>query len=706
MAHAGVITLPDGRAVSVSVAMQAALQLHQAGLPREASAIYDLILRSEPKNADALHLKGLVARQAGDYDSAVSLITRALELNPNVAMYHSNLGETFLAMNRLSRAVGECQRAIVLQPDFPEAQFNLGRALRGQGKLDEAIFCFDRVLSRRPDFADAHVNLGEALTRQGRFDQAIAHYERALALKPDSVEAHVSLGITLAVQRKFGQAIAHYERALALKPDSFEAHNSLGNVFSSQEKWEQAIAHYERALVVDPGSALAHNNLASALTYRGKFEQAIAHYERAATPEPGHAQFYSNLLQTLNYVPGYDAETIYAAHRKYSIQYEQPLSRSIPLHRNDRSPGRRLKIGYVSSNFRQHSIAHFIEPILQSHDHGQFEVFCYSNHAGDIVTSRIRSYADVWCSIMGLSDEQVVQRIREDQIDILVDLDGHCGTNRLLVFARKPAPIQVAWIGYPNTTGLSAMDYRITDGYADPIGSTDGFHSEKLLRLPECFSCYRPPQNCPDVGELPAETQGCVTFGSFNALVKINAEVVKLWAHLMLAIPTARLTLKSKSLEEPSSKREVENRFLDHGIVRERLVLLGHSASQTAHFGHYNTIDIGLDPFPYNGTTTTCDALWMGVPVVTLAGRTHVSRVGVSQMNTLGLPELIASTPEEYISIAMRLAGDLDALGRMRRALRPRMRVAPLTDAPRLTQHLEDAYRDVWETWCAGRRRE
>ena len=702
-ARVATITLPDGRIVLVSDAMQAALQLHRVGRPRKAAEIYDLILQVERNNADALHLKGVTARQIGDHDAAVSLISRAIGLNPNVGMYHYNLGETYRVMNRLNKAVVECKQAVALQPDFPEAHFSLGRALRGQGKLDEAIAHFERVLLHRPDYADAHVNLGEALTRQGKFDQAIAHYERALALKPDSVEAHINMGITFAVRQVFDQAIVHYERALALKPDSVEAYNSLGNVFSKQDKWEQAIAHYERALALKPDSPLAHNNLASALTYQRKFDQAIAHYERAVTLDPRQPQFYSNLLQTLNYVPGYDAAALFAAHRTYASQYEEPLARFVMPHSNDRSPGRRLKIGYVSTNFRQHSIAHFIEPVLEHCDHGQFEVICYSNSAaGDIVTDRIRSCADAWRLIMGLSDEQAVQQIREDRIDILVDLDGHCGMNRLPVFARKPAPIQVAWIGYPNTTGLSAMDYRITDAYADPVGSTDYLHSEKLLRLPDCFSCYRPPQDCPDVGDLPAQNRGYVTFGSFNALVKTSAEVMALWARLMRAVPASRLALKSKCLEEPSSQEEVKDFFSAHGIARERLMLLGHSPSQTSHMEHYNRIDIGLDPFPYNGTTTTCDALWMGVPVVTLAGKTHVSRVGVSQMNTLGLPELIAGNPEEYISIAVRLAGDLDALSGLRRGLRLRMKASPLTDAPRLTRNLEHAYRDIWQRWCVG----
>ncbi|MEW6330081.1 MAG: hypothetical protein AB1560_01340 [Pseudomonadota bacterium] len=395
---------------------------------------------------------------------------------------------------------------------------------------------------------------------------------------------------------------------------------------------------------------------------------------------------------------------MYAAHREYARRREAPLAALIRAHANDRSPGRRLKIGYVSSDFRRHSVAWFIEPVLAQHDRERFEVHCYANHfQEDEVTRRIMSHADHWCRIFGTPDEGVADQIRADRIDILVDLNGHTAMNRLLVFARKPAPVQVTWLGYPNTTGLSAMDYRLTDGFADPVGQTGHLHSEKLVRLPECFSCYQPPADAPAVSELPARNKGRVSFGSFNKLNKITPGVMKLWAGILRAVPGSRLILKSTGLGEPAMQQTVRDAFMRREVTPDRIELLGHDPSSAGHLGRYADIDIGLDPFPYNGTTTTCEALWMGVPVVTLAGKVHAGRVGVSQMSNLGLTELIARTPEEYIAITTSLARNLEDLARLRSELRDRLLASPLTDAPRFTRNLEQAYHNMWEDWRLGR---
>jgi predicted O-linked N-acetylglucosamine transferase (SPINDLY family) len=389
----------------------------------------------------------------------------------------------------------------------------------------------------------------------------------------------------------------------------------------------------------------------------------------------------------------------------FAKRWEAPLATLVQPHPHDRSPERRLKIGYVSSDFRQHSVAWFIEPVLAHHDRERFEIFCYANlFQEDAVTERLKAHADHWRKIYGLPDELAAQQIRADQIDILVDLNGHTAENRLLVFARKPAPVQVTWLGYPNTTGLSAMDYRLTDGFADPVGMTEPFHSETLIRLPECFSCYQPPRDAPAVSELPAKEKGYITFGSFNKLTKVTPEVMATWARILQAVPGSRLALQSAGLGEDAMQQMVREAFAGLGITPERLELHGHDRSQKTHLERYRNIDIGLDPFPYNGTTTTCDALWMGVPVVTLAGKVHAGRVGVSQMSNLGLTELIGQTPEEYVAIATRLATDRERLGALRKELRSRMTASPLMDAPRFTTNLEQAYRGMWKDWCLGLR--
>ena len=658
------VTLPNGNVVSIPIAMQAAVQLHRAGRLRKASIIYDLILQAEPNNSDALHLKGLVAHQSGKQETASILINRAIELSPNVAMYHNNLGATYLAMNMPHEAIVECEKALALQPDYPDTFYVMGKALLAEERPDEAVSLIERLLQHKPDFIDAYTTLAEILCRQGKADEALARCRKALSAYPDNPALLCNVGIALRALGRVDETIAHYERVVALKPEFAQAHNNLGNALATQ----------------------------------GRTEEAITQYQRAVTLDPSYADSNSSLLMALNYIPRYDAATVYLEHLKFARRYEAPLTASIKPHGNDRSFDRRLRVGYVSSDFREHAVACFVEPVLRQHDRDRFQVFCYSNHhTEDEVTRRIQTNIEGWRSIIRLSDEQAAQQIRDDKIDILVDLNGHTGDNRLLIFARKPAPIQVTWVGYPNTTGLSTMDYRITDAYADPIGLTDDYYTEKIIRLPGSFSCFQPPQDCPEVADLPARHNGYVTFGSFNNLAKVTPEVIALWARVLKAIPRSRLVIKYMALNEQARQQAVRRAFFAHGILDEQLSLLGHSSSKRDHLAQYNSIDIGLDPFPYNGSTTTCDALWMGVPIVTLAGKTHVSRVGVSQLTNLGMTELICHAPEEYVATAVRLAADLDHLGALRKQLRARMTASPLVDAQRFTNNLEKAYLAMWK---------
>jgi predicted O-linked N-acetylglucosamine transferase (SPINDLY family) len=581
--------------------------------------------------------------------------------------------------------------------------FDLGNTCKARGRLNEAIAHYERALALDPENARLLNNLGLALAAQGKIEQAIRHYERALALYPDNARALNNLGLALAAQGRIEQAITHYQRALALSPDDFVACNNLGNACKALGRIEQAITHYQRALALNPGYAPAHHNLGSALALQGRMSQAIAHYERARALWPGNIATSQSLLLLLNYSADVNPRDVYAAHRDFARRFESPLATAIQPHENDRSPQRRLRIGYVSSDFRQHSVGYFVETVITHHDRAHFEVTCYANHPlEDAVTERLKSRADRWRRIDGLPDEQVARQIRDDRIDVLLDLNGHCGQGRLLVFARKPAPVQVTWLGYPNTTGLSGMDYRLTDGFADPVGLTEHLHSEKLLRLPECFLCYQAPRDAPPVSGLPGRETGHVTLGSFNNLPKVTREVKVLWAAILQAIPGARLILKNPALGGEAIQEMTRREFVQLGIAPQRLDLLGHDPSPRAHLERYHGIDIGLDPFPYNGTTTTCEALWMGVPVVTLAGTTHAGRVGVSLLSNLGLDEFVTRTPEDYLTTVARLSGDLDRLATLRSTLRARMAASPLTDGERFTRHLECAYRTMWQEWCAA----
>jgi predicted O-linked N-acetylglucosamine transferase (SPINDLY family) len=402
----------------------------------------------------------------------------------------------------------------------------------------------------------------------------------------------------------------------------------------------------------------------------------------------------------MHFHPDYDAQRIAQEHSRWNRQHAEPLKQFIGPHRNGRIRDRRMRIGYVSPDLRQHSVAYFLENLLAHHDASSVEVFCYSDVIRpDATTARMQKLCAQWREIVGLKDTEVDQKVREDRIDILVDLAGHTANNRLLLFARKPAPIQVTYLGYPDTTGLRAMDYRLTDAYADPPDVTGGY-SEQLVRLPETFLCYRPSYGAPEIGPAPALESGRVTFGSFNALAKVNAPLVAMWSKILEQIPNSRLILKNQGLGSAGARRHILEYFAAHHIAPDRVELMGWARSEAGHLQLYNRIDIALDTFPYHGTTTSCEALWMGVPVVTRAGSAHVSRVGVSLLSNVGLAELVTDSQEKYVQLARELAHDLSRLSNLRSTLRKRMEQSPLMDAPRFARNVESAYRQMWRRWC------
>jgi predicted O-linked N-acetylglucosamine transferase (SPINDLY family) len=405
----------------------------------------------------------------------------------------------------------------------------------------------------------------------------------------------------------------------------------------------------------------------------------------------------------MNYSEHYSQQDIFAESRQWETNHAVLGTARKIDQAHDRDPERRLRIGYVSPNFRRHSVSYFLSPLIAGHDHRLFEVFCYAQVANpDNVTKRFRRLADGWCSTVGMTTSAIADRIRNDGIDILVDLAGHTANNRLLVFAERPAPVQVTWLGYPNTTGLSAMDYRLTDAVADPEGPGDNLHTETLIRLPAGFLCFTPAPETPPVTDPPVLANGHVTFGSFNNPSKVTASVVASWARILEAVPGSRLLLKNRSLADDGTRQRYSALFAERGISEERLIFHAWIASMSGHLGAYGRIDIGLDPFPYNGTTTTCEALWMGVPVITLQGDRHASRVGASILKTVGQGEMIADSVDDYVDAAVKLAENTDALTSLRRDLRPAMAASPLWDAAGFTRDVESAYRDMWRRWCHG----
>jgi protein O-GlcNAc transferase len=496
------------------------------------------------------------------------------------------------------------------------------------------------------------------------------------------------------------EAVACFKKLLARQPDLVDGHNDLGITYAYLGNLDDAIACYQTAIQLKPDFDSAYNNLGSALHGKGKSDEAIACYRKALAYQPDYPDAYGNLLLGMQYSSSYTPEEMVAAHTQFAERFEAPLKAHWTAHPNARLPGKRLKIGYVSPDFNRHAVSYSIEPVLALHDKSQVELFCYYNGSRqDAVTQRLQALADHWIPCKHLSDDQLAAHIRADGIDILVDLAGHTGYNRLLAFARKPAPVQVTYLGYPATTGLTAMDYRITDIHAEPPGMTEQFNVEQLWRLPEMFCVYRAHDNSPDViDHPPAQDNGYVTFGCFNNFAKVTDPVIALWARVLDKVPNARLLLEIAGIDNPAMRADVEARFVRLGISCERLILIPRKPDN--QYVLYNRIDIALDPFPCNGGTTSLDTLWMGVPFVTLAGRHFTSRMGVTILTNAGLPQLIAASEHEYLEIAAALANDPARLQGLRSGLRERVRASPLMDAQRYARHLEQAYRGMWQAWC------
>ena len=677
--------------------------LTDLGRPAEALAACRRALDLQPNLAHAHNHLGNALTALERSDEALVAYQRAIQIQPKKALFHYNAGIAHQNLGQAPESIEAYRRAVSLEPNYPQAYNNLGVVLVNVQRFEEARDALLKAVAIKPDYAEAWNNLGDALSNMGRSSEAIDAIRRALALQPNDARPANNLGLVLNNAGRPAEAVDAFRRAIASDPNEAEHYNNLGNVLKDIGPNDEAIKVLQRAMAIDPGYALPHNNLAIVLMNMGQLEESLETYRRAVELDPSSVSSHSNLVFSLHYLHGNDGAATLAEARRWGSRHGEPLRKLIAAHSNGRDLDRRLRIAYISNDFREHSVSRFLEPLFQNHDHERFEIVGYSDAwRPDSTTNLLSACADQWHDILGKSDESVAELIRGHGIDILVDLMGHTARNRLLVFARKPAPVQISYLGYPGTTGLATMDYRLTDGLADPPGLTDGFYSEKLLRLPKTNWCFAPLANTPEVGPLPASQGGPIIFGSFNRLAKISPRTLDLWAALLKAVPKSRLLLKDRLLHEQDIRDHFLKNFSTRGIGSERMEFVGPKTEHADHLRSYGLADIALDPFPYHGTTTSCEALWMGVPVVTLAGATHVSRVGVSLLTNVGLPELIAETEEEYVSIAVGLANDLPRLGEIRRSLRDRMRSSPLMYSRQFARDVEGAYRDVWRRWCAA----
>lgn len=635
------------------------------------------IATHSPGNPGPQDVNALIALfTAGQYAGAATAAEAMTRRFPRHPFGWKVWGAALKQLGRDADALAPMQKAVALAPENAEAQNNLGATLRDLGRLEEAAACSQRALKIRPDFAEAHLNLGNALTDLGKPDEAVASYRRALEFKPGYATAYSSMGNALTALGRPDEAVVSCRRALEIEPDSAAAHVNLGLALQDLGRLDDAVASFRRSLELTPDSAQAHNNLGAALL--------------------------DNLLFVRLYQPDQPAASMLAEARRFGDLVARN-ARPYASWPNSPQPTRCLRVGLVSGDLCSHPVGYFLEsmlPALVAPSPVRLEFFGYPCQSrSDAVTARIKACCRGWHSAVGLNDERLARRIREDGIDILVDLAGHTAHNRLPMFAWKPAPVQVSWLGYLATTGVTAIDYVIADPWTLPESDAPNF-TEKIWRLPESYLCFRPDIDLP-VAATPALANGYVTFGCFNNLTKMNDAVIAQWARILQAVPGSRLFLKTKQLNQTTSHEAVRARFAAQGIDAGRLVLEGHSP-RTELLSTYGRVDIALDPFPYPGITTTVEALWMGVPVLTMAGRHFLSRQGVGIATHAGLPDWIATDADDYVAKAAAHAADLTNLARLRGGLREQLLKSPLLDAPRFAGQLEAALRGMWTQWCDG----
>ena len=574
------------------------------------------------------------------------------------------------------------------------------RAFFASNKLSEAESLYLQIASKDRRDWEARQMLGTIAWRSRNPDEAEGHFREALAIKAGLHEVHYQLACVLLEKGNIPDTLSHLRTAIRIRPDFFEPYLLLGNIAAGESRLQDAIEAYSQAVNINPQDPVAYSNLGNVLADQGRIGEAMDCWKKALSLQPDYASAHSNLLLCMNYSESLSADEVFQAHLDWAEKYEHN-ARKYTTHPNIPVPDRNLRIGYVTADMREHSVAYFLEPILENHDSSGFTVYCYSDVARpDAVTGRLYRIAGNIRTTAGLSDVDLAGLIRTDEIDILIDLAGHTSGNRLRMFAQKPAPVQVTYLGYPNTTGLSTMDYRITDSWADPPGFSDHLYTEKLVRLPRSFICYKPPEDSPPVVPRPDTGSGPITFGGFNYVGKMSMGVIRTWSKILHNVTGSKLLLKNKSLTDKSTRERMIELFADHGIPADRLELLGLTTSKAEHLSVYSRVDIALDTFPYNGTTTTCDTLWMGVPVITLSGKTHAGRVGASLLSGLGLNEFIAETVEEYILLASNLANNPEYLMGMRKNLIDIVSNSDLCNGVKFTKDLEAAYRGMWNTWC------
>jgi protein O-GlcNAc transferase len=683
------------------------LYLHAMELDKAATC-YRTALSIQPAYVEAHFNLGIVHQEQGDVSAAIASYQKAIALAPDFVEAHYRLGTIFFNdQHLLPEAEARFRHALEIKPDFADARLNLGNVLKDMGRLDEAESSYVRLLELIPDFAEAHSNLGNVLKDLGRLDEAVISYQRALQIKPDLSQVHSNLGNTFRDMGRLTEAEASYRRALQLKPDNADAHVNLGAALQDMKRFVEAEASYRQALQLKPDHADAHSNLAVTLREQNRLVEAEASFRRALQLKPDHVVAHSSLLYLYAYHAFIDPDGYLVQAHNWEQASLPEQDRQAARHRVFQRPalaGRRLRVGYVSGDFRQHAVSHFIEQLFTHHDRSRIELFAYSNNVfRDAVTERLQALTNHWALITGMRDTAVRDRVEADGIDVLIDLSGHTALNRMGVFARRAAPVQAYYLGYFASTGLTEMDYWIGDDILTPP-ETDNHFSEQVWRLPRVSWSYDGKDApLPDVRPAPDDT---VWIGSFNQLGKLTPATLDLWAKVLHALPEGRLLLKTKELTDTANRQRILDVMASHAITQDRIELQDSriTPSWREHMAYYNRLDIVLDPVgAMGGVTTTCDALWMGAPVITLEGDRVTSRATASILSAIDRAEWIAHSEAEYLDKVVALARSKEQRKAYRYSQRERMARSPLCDAKDLAINLEQAYAEMFDRWLSKR---
>jgi predicted O-linked N-acetylglucosamine transferase (SPINDLY family) len=659
-----------------------------------------------PKDLD-LHV--LLARQYSelkDSEGMLWAVEGALRISPDDRRILLERLQHLYTLEKLAKARELGTEFVKRFPDDGDGHFILGSILMREKDMGAAAFAIARSIELRPEEASGFGRLGEIFLAMGRPNDAEEQLNEAIRLDPKLVPARVHLSILLEKNPgKREEAIAEARKAVELDPNDVEALNWLGMMLVRCGRHTEAGESFRKSLEISPEGVNALVGYGTLLAGQARIHEGWEKMAQAMRIAPDDPFPPMSAVFIGNGHPDISADELFALHQKWARLWHKREPAPFTSWDNDRDPDRKVVVGYLSPDLRGHSVSFFLEPLLRAHDRSKFTIVIMDNtQIADLVTQRMLGLVDHWYRVVGASEQRIVEIVQEKKIDILVDLTGHTSENKIGVFARKPAPVQVTYLGYPNTTGLAEVDYRFTDELCDPVGASEAYHSEELIRLPGGFLCFRGADLAIDVGPLPAGETGAITFCSFNAVHKINGKIIALWSRVLKAVPGSTMLFKAAGMSDPETRQHMIEHFTANGIGAERLEFVERTISYKEHLDIYNRCDIGLDTFPYHGTTTTCEALWMGVPVVSLTGDRHAARVGLSILTRIGLPELAPETPDEFVEAAVSLATDRKRLAALRAGMRDRMLKSRLMDAKAQATEIETAYRQMWRKWCGSQK--